>query len=157
LLAGVYQGTVIFGNVLCTGAQAGDTSALLGRYLDWLIGTCAPLWLHVINQGAATTSKQLLGLASLYVDLNLDFPTLTQQTLAQHLAQTRTQKASVESAREQEETRLATVLEALAEHAPVSVAENHDPHACQEAQQVEAVVMAGAVTRVGRGETYKEP
>ena len=88
---------------------------LLARYLRWMIIECAPLRLAKIDQSAGQPGQRPLGLAHVYVDLNLDFRLPKKQTLAQYLAARQANKAEGEL-REAQDGRLATALEALACH-----------------------------------------
>lgn len=56
----------------------------LTEYLTWLANDCAPLRLKAIDQGAGRPGREPLGLASVYVDLNLDMRKRT--SLADELA-----------------------------------------------------------------------
>ena len=65
-------------------AAAGKNS--LESYLQWLINECAPLRLNLIQEGGAGPGKKPLGLASVYVDLNVDLRLPMKVSLVDYLA-----------------------------------------------------------------------
>jgi len=87
----------------------------LTRYLRWMINECAPLRLAAIDHSAGQPGQRPLGLAHVYVDLNLDFRLPKKHTLAQYLAVRQANKVEGEVS-ETQDGRLATALEALACH-----------------------------------------
>ncbi|MDA1272823.1 MAG: hypothetical protein O2960_02050 [Verrucomicrobia bacterium] len=52
-------------------SSAGTSKKLLSTYLNWLVRDCTPLKLRAIDQGAARTGRNVLGLAGVYIDLEL--------------------------------------------------------------------------------------
>ncbi len=92
---------------------------LLSAYLDWLIQDCAPLKLRAIDQGAARSGRQPLGLTSVYVDLELTLRIPKKQSLAVYLSEPQKEMAAALRGRgedAQREDRRAAALEALGHH-----------------------------------------
>ena len=79
-----------------TRAAAADkaTGKLLSAYLDWLIKDSAPLKLRAIDQGAARSGREPLGLTSVYVDLELTLRIPVKLSLAAHLSPPPIERAS---------------------------------------------------------------
>ncbi len=85
--------------------------SLLRRYLVQLKDECAPLKLRAIDQGAARSDRQPLGLTNVYVDLDTDLRIPAKMTLAAYL-----EAGQREHLAEKQELRAVSVLEALAHH-----------------------------------------
>ena len=99
---------------------AGQTSQkLLAGYLACLIKECAPLKLRAIDSGAARSGREPLGLASVYVDLELTLRLPEKRSLLTHLAKPQLEMTVPGRGRpsaEEAKTRRVAVLEALAAH-----------------------------------------
>ncbi len=124
---GVAVGSDVGGDVLVnstkivySGEDPKTAQKILNDYLRWLIGECAPLKLKAIDPGAARAGRRPLGLAGVYVDLNLDFQIPAKyKTLASFLRDEQEMlraSGAQHDRREESRTRLATALEALAHH-----------------------------------------
>jgi hypothetical protein len=120
---GVAVGHDVLGDVLVNSIkiifpdyrQAAEEKRLIG-YLNFVVKDCTPLTLMGIDQGAATTERKPLRLASVYVDLNVDLRLPSNQTLAAFLSSGGKHELTPEARSERQSLRRAAVLEALACH-----------------------------------------
>ncbi len=96
-----------------------SSSKVIAAYLTWLIKDSAPLKLRAIDQGAARSGREPLGLTSIYVDLELTFSLPAKQSLAAHLSQLKREMEELlprRGEKEPEEIRRVPALEAAAHH-----------------------------------------
>ncbi|MEK7324367.1 MAG: SUMF1/EgtB/PvdO family nonheme iron enzyme, partial [Chloroflexota bacterium] len=118
IVSGSVDGDVLINStkIVYTGEDPAAAQALLRRYLQWVVDDCAPLKLKAIDQGAARPGQQPLGLANVYVDLNVDFRVPPNyKSLSSFLKDVQRRQVRAERP-EERESRLASVVEALAYH-----------------------------------------
>jgi formylglycine-generating enzyme required for sulfatase activity len=120
---GIAVGHDVLGDVLLnsikiifTGAEQPEARDRLLQYLKYVRDDCAPLKLTAIDQSAARPGQRPLGLANVYVDLNLDLRIPSGDTLASYLSRTHDRSLEPDERDQVREMRRATVLEALACH-----------------------------------------
>ncbi len=99
--------------------SAKSSAQALSAYLDWVIAECRPLKLRAIDQGAARAGREPLGLANIYIDLELTARLPEKLSLAASLKKPPAERemlAGRGTHKDSEKERRVAALEALAVH-----------------------------------------